>query len=319
MGSWQARCASWTIRALLRRAAWGEPRALALRARRIFGVRQPLGWLWARGVQISQVEAGGLRGEWLRAGNGDRGVLYYLHGGGYVACSPATHRPITAALARLTGRRVFALDYRLAPEHPFPAAPNDAVAAYRWLLDQGIKPASIVVAGDSAGGGLVLATLVRARSEDLPLPSAAVCFSPWTDLSASGASLLTNNGRCAMFRPENVSAFAKVYLADASPRHPYASPIFADLSGLPPILLQVGSTEILLDDARRIHDKIQALGGDSTLEIFDDVPHVWHIFDGLIPEARAALRQAATFIATPTTGDRATRQSALSPTAMRSP
>ena len=294
--SWQARCAALAIQVAMRRARWGDPHHLAYRARRLFGAPNPLGWLRTRGVRIDPVCDGAVRGEWLSAKRADQGVILYLHGGGYVAGSPATHRPITAALARLAARRVFALEYRLAPEHRFPAAVDDALAGYRWLLQQGVAPESLALAGDSAGGGLVLAALARARDEGLPRPACAICFSPWTDLAATGGSLLTNNGRCAMFRRENVEDFARVYLGDASPRHPYASPVFADLSGLPPLLVQVGADEILLDDARRIHDGIRAAGGVSTLQVFGGVFHVWHMLDGFIPEARQALEDAARFM-----------------------
>jgi len=299
MPSWQARGISLAIQLVMRRARWGDGRTLVRRARWLFGAPNPLQWSRTRGVHIRPVAEGVVRGEWVRAERGDQGVILYLHGGGYVACSAATHRPITAALARLAHRRVFSLDYRLAPEHPFPAALDDAVAAYRWLLGQGVDAGAVALAGDSAGGGLVLATLLRARDEALPLPAAAVCFSPWTDLAGTGESLTTNNGRCAMLHPDNVRDFARLYLADASPRHPYASPLFADLGGLPPLLMQVGSSELLLDDARRVHDKIRAAGGASTVQIFDGVFHVWQMLDGLVPEARVALRQAAAFMNDP--------------------
>jgi len=200
MPSWQARGISLAIQLVMRRARWGDGRTLVRRARWLFGAPNPLQWSRTRGVHIRPVAEGVVRGEWVRAERGDQGVILYLHGGGYVACSAATHRPITAALARLAHRRVFSLDYRLAPEHPFPAALDDAVAAYRWLLRQGVDAGAVALAGDSAGGGLVLATLLRARDEALPLPAAAVCFSPWTDLAGTGESLTTNNGRCAMFR-----------------------------------------------------------------------------------------------------------------------
>ncbi|HEU4370003.1 MAG TPA: alpha/beta hydrolase [Methylomirabilota bacterium] len=242
-----------------------------------------------------------MRGEWVAADQSDPdlGVVLYLHGGGYVAGSPATHRPITAALARLARRRVFSLDYRLAPEHRFPAALDDAAAAYRWLLEQGTPASSLVLAGDSAGGGLVLATLLKVREEGWPAPACAACFSPWTDLAATGESARENDGRCAMLRPDSISAFARLYLGDTPPQHPYASPVYADLGGLPPLLLQVGSDELLLDDTRRIHAKIQAAGGPSTLQIFDGVFHGWHVLAPLLPESRQALHQAAHFLNTP--------------------
>ncbi|HLL70665.1 MAG TPA: alpha/beta hydrolase [Pyrinomonadaceae bacterium] len=301
--SWQARCLNAGVRMLVRRRHWGDERGMVRRARLLFGTPTPFGWLRTRGLQVRSINDGAVRGEWLEHASADGdgsnsggGVILYIHGGGYVSCSAATHRPITAALARLSRRRVFSLEYRLAPEHPFPAAQDDAVAAYRWLLAQGISAREIAFAGDSAGGGLVLACLLRVRDAGLPLPACAVCFSPWTDLAGTGESRLGNDGRCAMFRPENTEAFASVYLAGASPQDSYASPVYADLRGLPPLLLQVGSTELLLDDSRRVHDKIRAAGGTSRLEIYEDVAHCWQMLDGLVPEARRALRQAASFI-----------------------
>lgn len=269
---------------------------VARRARRLFGTPAFYQWLRTRGLHLTPVSDQTVRGEWVAPNAADAGVILYLHGGGYVACSAATHRPITAALARLSRLRVFALDYRTAPEHPFPAALDDAVTAYQWLLAQGLPARAISLAGDSAGGGLVLALLLRARDGGLPLPACAVCFSAWTDLAGTGASVRLNDGRCAMFRPQNIAEFAAAYLAGHSPFDSYASPAHADLSGLPPLLLQVGSTELLLDDSRQVHDKIQAAKGVSRLEIYDDVFHCWQMLDGIVPEARAALRQAATFI-----------------------
>jgi len=281
----------------IRRRRWGhDERSIARRARRLFGALPVYQWMRTRGLHVSQVRQGSVSGEWLAPENSEEGATLYLHGGGYVSCSAATHRPITAALARLSRRRVFSLNYRLAPEHRFPAALDDAIAAYRWLLEQGLSASSIALAGDSAGGGLALATLLRARDEGLPLPACAVCFSPWTDLAGTGASVRTNDGLCAMFRTGNISEFASVYLGDSSPFDIYASPAFADLKGLPPLLLQAGSTEILLDDSRSVHNKIQEAGGVSRLEVYDDVFHCWQMLDGILPEARLALRQAAAFI-----------------------
>lgn len=296
MPSWQARALNAAVRTLIRRRDWGDERALARRARRIFGAPRPYQWLRTRGLRLQPVSDGGVRGEWVAPPSADGGAIMYLHGGGYVACSAATHRPITAALARLSRRRVFSLDYRLAPEQRFPAAPDDALAAYRWLLGQGVPPGAISLAGDSAGGGLVLVTLLRARDAGLPQPACAVCFSPWTDLAGTGASLRSNDGRCAMFRTESVGQFAAAYLGGASALDPHASPAFADLGGLPPLLLQVGSTEVLLDDARRVDEKVRAAGGSSTLEVYEDVFHCWQMLDGVVPEARVALSRAATFI-----------------------
>ncbi len=299
MISWQAHCFNLCVRTLIRRRSWGDDeQAVARRARRLFGATRLFQWLRTRGLRLLPFvdDDAGVRGEWVTSAEPDQQVILYLHGGGYVSCSSATHRPITAALARLTRRRVFALDYPLAPEHRFPAALDNSVAAYRWLLEQGLPASDISLAGDSAGGGLVLGTLLRARDEGLPLPSCAVCFSPWTDLAGTGASVLSNDGRCQMFRTENIAEFAAAYLGNASPLDPYASPAFADLGGLPPLLLQVGSTEILLDDSRRVDAKVREAGGISKLEIYDDLFHCWQMLDGIVPESRIALRQVATFI-----------------------
>ncbi|HEX8852427.1 MAG TPA: alpha/beta hydrolase [Pyrinomonadaceae bacterium] len=298
MPSWQARCLNAGVKALIRRRRWGAGEAgVVRRARRLMGAPPPFQWLRTRGLRVRLVREQGVRGEWLVAPASDEScAILYIHGGGFVSCSPSTHRPITAALARLGRRPVFSLDYRLAPEHRFPAALDDALAAYRWLLGQGLRPESIALAGDSAGGGLVLTTLLRVRDEGLPAPSCAVCFSPWTDLAGTGASVRANDGRCAMFRPENMSEFASVYLGQTSPREPYASPAYASFERLPPLLLQVGSTELLLDDARRIYARILEAGGASRLEIYEDVFHCWQMLDGIIPEARAALMSAAQFI-----------------------
>ncbi|MBI1736817.1 MAG: alpha/beta hydrolase [Candidatus Rokubacteria bacterium] len=296
MPTWQARAVALLVRAVMRRQTWGDERALARRARRVFGPPRAFQWLRTRDVRIEAVRHGAVRGEWVTAACSDRGVVLYFHGGGYVAGSPATDRPITAALARLAGRRVFSLDYRLAPEHRFPAAVDDAIGAYRWLLGHGVAPRALALAGQSAGGGLVLATLLRLRDEGVPLPAAAVCISPWTDLAGTGASLHGNDGRCATFRPGNIADFARAYVGDGAPLSPYASPVLADFHGLPPVLFHVGSIELLLDDARRVHEKILRAGGASRLEVFDGLFHSWHMMDGVVPEARAALERAAAFV-----------------------
>jgi acetyl esterase/lipase len=315
--SWQARGISASLRLFVRRRRWGADAAgVARRARLIFGAPWPYQWLRTRGLSVRRVREGGVRGEWLEpaagaagasgaaagaasGGAGAAGIILYIHGGGYVSCSAATQRPVTTALARLTSQRVFSLDYRLAPEHRYPAALDDVVAAYEWLLASGGAPANAIsIAGDSAGGGLVLGCLLRLRDAGLAPPACAVCFSPWADLAGTGASVRANDGRCAMFRPENIEEFAAAYLpAGASRRDPYASPAHADdFLNLPPLLLQVGSTELLLDDARAVHERILAAGGASRLEVYEDLPHGWQMLDGFVPEARVALKQAASFI-----------------------
>lgn len=297
MPSWQTRCLNAGVRLVIRRRRWGrDEHAVARRARRLFGAAVAYQWLRSRGLRLTPVHDRSVRGEWVTPKDFDDNVVLYLHGGGYVSCSAATHRPITAALARLTGSRVFSVDYRLAPEHRFPAAADDVVAAYRWLLEQGVSASRIAVAGDSAGGGLVLSLLLQARDRGLAPPSCGVCFSAWTDLAGTGASVRLNDGHCAMFRTANIAEFAGAYLGTQSRFESYASPAHADLSGLPPLLLQVGSTELLLDDSRLLHHKIEKSGGSSRIEIFDDVFHCWQMLDGIVPEARTALTQAAAFI-----------------------
>ena len=300
MNSWQARLFNSGVRLFLRRGRWGDDeRAVARRARRLFGSSFIIQKARTFGVRVEQVRGeGGVRGEWLTPAEAGPGVVLYMHGGGYVSCSPTTHRPIAAALARGAGRRVFSLDYRLAPEHRYPAALDDAVAAYEWLLGTGLPPESVSLAGDSAGGGLVLGTLLRLRDAGRALPACAVCFSPWTDLAGTGESIAGNDGRCQMFRPANIGEFASAYLGGASPLDPYASPVYADLGRLPPVLLQVGSTELLLDDSRRVHAKILETGGRSELEVYEDIFHCWQMLDGIVPEAGEALRRASLFVLT---------------------
>ncbi len=280
--------------------------ALAKRARRTWGSPRPLQWLHSRGLIVKPVDEDGVRGEWLETVNAERQqqqqqqrTIFYIHGGGFVSCSDRTHRPITAALARGTGFRVFSLKYRLAPEDRFPAATDDVFAAYQWLLlRQNIEPSKIAVAGDSAGGCLTLSLLLRLRDAKLPLPACAVCFSPWADLAGTGESVRANAARDDMFYPENIPEFANAYLdkTTTATDNPYASPVFGDFQGLPPLLFHVGSTEILLDDSRRIHQKIQASGGASELEIYEDLFHCWQMAVGFVPEARDSLAKAAAFI-----------------------
>ncbi|HSK73286.1 MAG TPA: alpha/beta hydrolase [Pyrinomonadaceae bacterium] len=284
------------IRLFIRRRYGFDEYALAKKARRIFGSPRIFQWIHTRGLSLRYVNEENVRGEWLETEQTEQGAIFYIHGGGYVSCSAKTHRPITATLARLTRFRVFSLEYRLAPEDRFPAALDDAFAAYNWLLEQNISPSKIALAGDSAGGGLVLALLLRLRDSKLPLPACAVCFSAWTDLAGTGESIRTNGDRDDMFYPENIPEFAAAYLGETPAENPFASPVFGDYKNLPPILFQVGSTEVLLDDSRRIHQKIQEAGGISEIEIFDDIFHAWQMGAGILPEARDSLSKAAEFI-----------------------
>lgn len=277
-----------------------DPAKLARRARQVFDLPNVLGFVLSRGLKMERIDAGPVRGEWIStrtSGSTDR-VLLYLHGGGYVSCSPKSHRPITATLARLLPGRVFSLDYRLAPEHPFPAAVDDAAAACAWLLNQGFLSHQIAIAGDSAGAGLAVATLLRLRNSGQALPACAVCFSPWVDLT--GASKYMNSASASasssVFQGDDIAALAAIYLREAAPDHPEASPVFADLHGLPPFLIQAARTELLADDANRLHARATECGVSSTLALYPDLPHVWQIYGGFLPEARLALRQAAAFV-----------------------
>ena len=289
MGSWQAYLTAWLLRYRVKRRMTGHfdikaARTMLARAKH----RVP------PGVTVTEAGVGGVPGEWLRpVAVPPRGTLLYFHGGAYFAGSPATHRPITCGFAT-RGFAVFAADYRLAPEHPFPAAVDDAVAAYRGLLDGGVPPSGLTVAGDSAGGGLALALLVSLRDAGLPLPAAAVGFSPWTDQAATGASLETNTKRDAMFYGNLMERATTPYLAGQDPLNPLASPLYADLHGLPPLLLHAGSYEVLLDDSVRLVERAQAAGVAATLRTWPVVPHVWQLFP--LPEARESLDGAAHFL-----------------------
>lgn len=244
-------------------------------------------------VRAETAQAGSIPGEWVRGRSTDSGTLLYLHGGAFVLCSSATHRPVTSAFAR-RGFGVFAPDYRLAPEHPYPAALEDCHAAYRGLLADGVDPARLVLAGESAGGGLVLSLLLRLRDEGLPLPAAAAVFSPWSDLSLSGESLVANDALDAMFHAAQAPWLAAQYVGAADPRDPYLSPVFGDYAGLPPLLVQVGQHELILDDARRVAARAEAAGVPVALSVWRDVPHGWQLFF-LLPEAKRAIEETDRF------------------------
>jgi acetyl esterase/lipase len=223
-------------------------------------------------------------------------VVLYLHGGGYFFGSPQTHRQLALNMAKHCDAPLFSLDYRLAPEHRFPAALDDAVAAYCWLA-QKYPQKRIVIAGDSAGGGLGLCVALELRNQAHRPPAAIVLFSPWTDLACIGASLDRNDRRCAMFTARGVRGAAGYYLGDADPRNPRASPLYADLAGLPPTQIFASTDEVLLDDSLRLADKARAAGVVVELQLRAGVPHIWPIFARLIPEGRESLHQVTAFIA----------------------
>lgn len=244
----------------------------------------------ADGVTARRISAGGGEGEWLEPAEtaGDRTILH-LHGGGYVIGSVNTVRSMASQLARAAGARVLTLDYRLAPEHPFPAAVEDSLTAYRWLLEEGVDPADLAISGDSAGGGLALATVVALRDGGEPLPAAVVCLSPWTDLTLSAPSLELNADSDPQVSRWGLEAMATHYLAGQDPAHPLASPLFADLGGLPPLLVHAGAAEGLRDDALRLAEAATAAGVDVTMECWEDMIHVWHAFAPGLPEGTAAI------------------------------
>ena len=244
------------------------------------------------GTTVEPADAGGVLAEWVVAEGvrADR-VVMYLHGGGYQIGSPATVRHMISLVSAAAQARVLSVDYRLAPEHPFPAAVEDALTAVRHLLRSGTDPAAVAIAGDSAGGGLALATLVALRDAGDPLPAAAVGISPWTDLALTGESMRTRADVEVMLQPAGMPETAATYLAGADPRHPYASPLYADLRGLPPILIHVGDAEVILDDSTRFAVKAREAGVDIALEVWDDMPHVWHAFAGLLPESDKAIER----------------------------
>ncbi len=250
-------------------------------------------------IKVERVSAPVAPAEWLRPPGAAPGrVVLYLNGGGYVIGSPRSHRHLAAAIAAASEAAGLLLDYRLAPEHPFPAAVEDATAAYRWLLEQGVAPDRIVIGGDSAGGGLTVATLVALRDSAVPRPAGGVCISPWTDLTMSGATYRTRAQSDPIVSRPGIDDLARAYLGATSPRTPLASPLFADLRDLPPLLIHVGSDEVLLDDAVELAARAKAAGVDATLEVWDRMIHVWHWFLPMLDEAQAAIDAIGRFVRT---------------------
>ncbi|HKS89649.1 MAG TPA: alpha/beta hydrolase [Stellaceae bacterium] len=222
--------------------------------------------------------------------------ILFLHGGGYISGSPALYLGLLWRIAAAAGARITAIDYRLAPEHPFPAALDDAAAAWRGLISQGADPQRVAIIGDSAGGGLALALALRLRDEAAALPAAIVAMSPWTDLALTGPSLRENADSDPMMNADDVPHLAACYLAGGDPRDPYASPLYGDPHGLPPTLIQVGSDEILRDDAVRMAKRMQAAGCIIDLEVWPRMPHVWQAFATMLPEARRAILRIGSFV-----------------------
>lgn len=248
-------------------------------------------------IAVENVTVAGRAAEWVRAPGSQAGrAILYLHGGGYVMGSLTTHRSLAGEISRAAQAAVLLIDYRLAPEAPFPAAVEDGVAAYRWLLDQGFAAKNLAVAGDSAGGGLAIATLISARDQGLPMPKAAVPISPWSDMTCSNESYKTRAEADPMVASGGIGDMAGLYLQGKDPKHPYASPNFADLRSLPPLLIHVGRDEVLLDDSIKLDQKAKADGVDSTLEVWEDMIHVWHAFHPMLPEGKQAIARVGSFL-----------------------
>jgi len=248
-------------------------------------------------IKIEKLTVAGRPAEWVKApGIQDGFAILYLHGGGYVMGSCNTHRSLAGEISRASRAAVLLLDYRLGPENKFPAAVEDAVAAFKWLLAQGFAPGKTAIGGDSAGGGLTTATLLALRDQKSPLPAAAVCISPWSDLTCSNPSYKTRAEADPMVQGDGLDKMTRAYLGDTDPKHPHASPNFADLTGLPPLLIHVGDHEVLLDDSIKLHEKALACGVDSSLEVWPEMIHVWHVFHPMLDEGKQGIERIGEFL-----------------------
>jgi monoterpene epsilon-lactone hydrolase len=251
----------------------------------------------AFGVQVSPDKINGLPVEWLTPKNAPEDkLILYLHGGGYIMGGCSTHRQIVSHIARAAGFRAVVPEYRLAPEHPFPAAIDDAVAVYRSLISTGLTPDDIILVGDSAGGGLAMALLLSLRDAGDPLPAAVCLLSPWLDLALTGETITTRADSDPWFRAEILRLVAHYYCNDDEVRNPLASPIFADVSGLPPLFIQVGGDEILLSDSTRLAENVRSCGGTVEIEVWPAMWHVFQVFIGKMPESRRAVEKIGAYI-----------------------
>jgi acetyl esterase/lipase len=251
-----------------------------------------------RNVCLKNVAADGVPSDWLEPDNAVPGrAILYLHGGAYVICSPTTHRGLAGNIAKVSCARLLLIDYRLAPEHPFPAALDDSLTAYCWLLGKGYSPEHIAIGGDSAGGGLTLATALSLRDNHEKMPAALFLLSPWTDLTFSGESIRTRANRDPLLQVDDDGWLVKAYANGHPLTHPYISPLFADLHGLPPTFIQVGTEEILYDDSTRLEQKAHLAGVDVSLETWPGMWHVFQAFAPYVPESKQAIGKIGEFIA----------------------
>src|SRR6266436_8850508 len=257
----------------------------------------------ARDVTVEPVSANGVRAEWTSTPQDNRDTaLLYVHGGGYVIGSLDSHRHLVAEAGRAARTCALALDYRLAPEHPFPAAVEDAVSGYRYLLSRGIRPGRIAIAGDSAGGGLVVAAMLAIRDAGLAQPACGWCISPWVDMEGIGETMSTKEAADPMVQKAGLLEMAGLYLGGADPRSPLAAPIYADLAGLAPLLIQVGAAETLLDDAIRLAKIAGAADVRVDLQIWPEMVHVWHIFHPELKAGKRAIEAGGAFVRAQTAG-----------------
>ena len=248
-------------------------------------------------VDVTSVDANGVLAEWVAAPNAnDNSAVLFLHGGAYILGSIESNRELAARISKSTRSRVLNIEYRLAPENPFLAAVEDATDAYRWVLDQGIDPAQIAIAGASAGGGLTVAALVSFRDSGSPMPACAVCISPWVDLECIGETMTSKAGVDPMIQRDGLVGIANIYLNGPDPRTPLAAPLHVDLTGLPPTLVLVGTWETLLSDSTRLVEKAESAGVDVTLEQWDEMIHVWPIYAPVLPEGQQAIDRIGEFV-----------------------
>ncbi|MFX0167578.1 MAG: alpha/beta hydrolase [Candidatus Hodarchaeota archaeon] len=247
---------------------------------------------------IEEITVNGISSVWITSPNALKDhVVLYLHGGGYISGSINSHKDLGARISLASESRVLLIEYRLAPEYPYPAALEDAVAAYKWLIDiEGINPKKIIIGGESAGGGLTAATLLKLRDLDISLPVAAFLLSPWTDLEMTGDSFRKNKRLDPVINASEAYFFADLYLGDNDPKNPYISPLYGDLKELPPLLIQVGSAEIILDDSTRFAEMAKVAGVEVTLEVWEDMVHGFHLFAAITPEGQQAIEKIGEFI-----------------------
>jgi epsilon-lactone hydrolase len=281
----------------LREIIAARPRATEIAQMRLDSDARGKAFGLADDVTVQSVSANGVKAEWTSTPDADpANAILYLHGGGYVICSLDSHRHLAAEVGRAAGARTLAIDYRLAPEHPFPAPIEDTVAAYRYLLDSGFKPNRIALAGDSAGGGLVVGSMLAIREAGLPLPACGWCISPWVDMEALGGSFVDRAETDPTVQKATILMMAGLYLGDADPRHPHAAPLYGDLRGLPPLLIQVGSVETLLDDSIALARKAGVAEVPVSLQIWPEMIHIWHLFFPVLSAARRAIGSGGSFV-----------------------